>query len=223
MESDERAAARVSEVMRTAPKALSPLAAETHALIEQVLRTVDGAEGFSADVAWAAEQVVAIRKRLAPHARLPDLNLGRPADPTAGRPFYVSGVLGGPHHPMTMPIELTTSDSVTTGRVNLDIAWEGPPDCVHGGYVAHLVDCIMGQHNLNVGIPGMTGTLTIRYRQPTPLRTDLRFEVRTDERVGRKITAKAEIWAGEALCAEADGIFIVPARPPGDAPGWPED
>ncbi|MDG2304026.1 MAG: PaaI family thioesterase [Candidatus Binatia bacterium] len=209
--------------MRTAPGALSPLATETHALIEQILRTVDGAKDFETDVAWAAEQIDAIRARLAPHARLVGLNLGRPADPPAGRPFYVSGVLGGPHHPMTMPIDLATSEGITTGRVNLDIAWEGPPGCVHGGYVAHLLDCIMGQHNLNVGIPGMTGTLTIRYRQPTPLCTNLRFEVRTDERVGRKIASKAEIWAGKALCAEADGIFIVPARPLGDAPGWDED
>lgn len=203
------------EEMRTAPGELDQVASAIHALIEQTVRMVDDQPGFSDDVAWAAAQIDAIRERLARHAKAAQLNLGGPADPPDGRPYYVSGVIGGSYHPMTMPVELETKDGVTTGRVNLDIVWEGPPGCLHGGYVAHLFDGILGQHNLNVGIPGMTGTLSVRYRSPTPLLTDLHFEVRTGDRDGRKITTRGSLFHGDTLCAEAEGIFIVPEALPG--------
>lgn len=201
--------------MRTAPEALHRLASATHDLIEQTIRMVDESQGFAEDVEWAAQQIDAVRERLARHAKNEKLNLGGPTDPPDGRPYYVSGVIGGPYHPMTMPVEIETKDGVTTGRVNLDIVWEGPPGCLHGGYVAHLFDGILGQHNLNVGIPGMTGTLSVRYRQPTPLLTDLRFEVRTGDTDGRKITTRGQLFHGDTVCAEAEGIFIVPDALPG--------
>jgi len=199
-------------ISSSAPKALSQLAAKLHEVIEQSLRTVDEEESYADDVDWAVAQLDSILERLEPHSRASGLNLGRPGDPERGRPFYVSGVLVGPHHPMSMPVEIETIDAVTRGRLVLDIAWEGPPDHVHGGYVAHLFDCVMGQHNLNVGIPGMTGTLTVRYRRPTPLHTELHFEVRTDQQDGRKITTEAKLFANGVLVAEAQGVFIVPTN-----------
>ena len=54
----------------------------------------------------------------------------------------------------------------------------------------------------------MTGTLTVRYRKPTPLRTDLRLEARCQRREGRKIFSWAGIYHGDTLTAEADGLFI---------------
>ncbi len=54
----------------------------------------------------------------------------------------------------------------------------------------------------------MTGTLTIRYRRPTPLHVELRFEGRVDRVEGRKIFTRAELYAEEGLTAEAEGIFI---------------
>ncbi len=199
-------------ISSSAPGALRQLAAKLHQVIEQSLRTVDEAESYADDMDWAIAQLDSILERLEPHARLTGLNLGRPGDPERGRPFYLSGVLVGPQHPMSMPVEIETINGVTRGRLALDIAWEGPPDHVHGGYVAHLFDCVMGQHNLNVGIAGMTGTLTVRYRRPTPLHTELRFEVRTVEKIGRKITTEAKLFADSALVAEAQGLFIVPAN-----------
>jgi acyl-CoA thioesterase FadM len=54
----------------------------------------------------------------------------------------------------------------------------------------------------------MTGTLTIRYRRPTPLHTDLRFEGYLDRTEGRKKFTRGYLYAGEELTAEAEGIFI---------------
>ena len=54
----------------------------------------------------------------------------------------------------------------------------------------------------------MTGTLTVRYRKPTPLRRELRFEARVTHSEGRKNFAEAQLYAGDQLCAEAEAIFV---------------
>jgi len=54
----------------------------------------------------------------------------------------------------------------------------------------------------------MTGRLTIHYRSPTPLRTELRFEGRVVEVSGRKTFTHGTLHADERLCAEAEGLFI---------------
>jgi hypothetical protein len=57
---------------------------------------------------------------------------------------------------------------VTRGRVRFGVTFEGPPGCVHGGFVSHFFDQILGQHNLRAGIPAMTAQLAVRYRRATP-------------------------------------------------------
>ena len=63
--------------------------------------------------------------------------------------------------------------------------YEGPPGHVHGGFVAAAFDEVLGFVQSTTGQPGMTGTLTIRYRKPTPLDTDLRFEATVQRVEGR--------------------------------------
>jgi acyl-CoA thioesterase FadM len=58
------------------------------------------------------------------------------------------------------------------------------------------------------GNPGMTGTLTIRYRRPTPLLTELVFEAYVDRVEGRKIFTHGTLSANGTLTAEAEGLFI---------------
>jgi len=54
----------------------------------------------------------------------------------------------------------------------------------------------------------MTGRLTVHYRSPTPLRTELRFAARVTEVTGRKTFTHGTLHAGGRLCAEAEGLFI---------------
>ena len=54
----------------------------------------------------------------------------------------------------------------------------------------------------------MTGTLEVRYRRPTPLHTDLRFDATLDRRDGRKLFTSGRLYAGDELTAEAKGLFI---------------
>ena len=45
--------------------------------------------------------------------------------------------------------------------------------CVHGGVIAELFDEVLGAANIVADHGAMTGTLTVRYRKPTPLLADL--------------------------------------------------
>ena len=54
-------------------------------------------------------------------------------------------------------------------------AYEGPPGNVHGGMVAAAFDEVLGMAQSLSGNAGFTGTLTIRYRSPTPLYEPLLF------------------------------------------------
>jgi acyl-coenzyme A thioesterase PaaI-like protein len=87
-------------------------------------------------------------------------------------------------------------------------AYEGPPGSVHGGFVAAAFDEVLGMTQSLGGQPGMTGSLTVRYRRPTPLHRDLRFVGRLERVEGRKIFTTARCFDGEILTAEAEGLFV---------------
>jgi hypothetical protein len=94
------------------------------------------------------------------------------------------------------------------GKVRYGYAYEGPPGCVHGGIIAAAFDEVLGFAQSLSGKPGMTGTLTIRYRKPTPLDTDLVFEGWVDRIEGRKIFTVGHCRVGDEVTAEAEGLFI---------------
>jgi hypothetical protein len=75
--------------------------------------------------------------------------------------------------------------------------------------IAETFDEVLGTANLVAGNPAMTGTLTIRYRKTTPLRTDLRIEARCLGRSGRKVHTWGAIFHGNVMTAEAEGIFVM--------------
>src|SRR5258706_87471 len=89
--------------------------------------------------------------------------------------------------------------------------WPKPssvPGHVHGGIVAAIFDELLGFTQSLSGRQGMTGRLTISYRSPTPLHTELRYESRIESVRGRKIMCTGQLYAGDTLCAEAEGLFI---------------
>jgi hypothetical protein len=59
------------------------------------------------------------------------------------------------------------------------------------------------------GKPGMTGTLTLRYRRGTPL-GDLHVEAHIDRADGIKTYAVGHIADAEGVTVEAEGVFILP-------------
>ena len=98
--------------------------------------------------------------------------------------------------------------ALAPGSVTFGSAYEGPPGCVHGGYIAAAFDEVLGYSQTFSGQPGMTANLSIDYRTPTPLRTELRFEAWIEGTEGRKTTCRGTLHAGERLCAEGTGLFV---------------
>jgi acyl-coenzyme A thioesterase PaaI-like protein len=123
--------------------------------------------------------------------------------------FPLSPVIGN-FNPLAPPVEIGVEHGVVHGRAVFGNAYEGPPNCVHGGVVAATFDELLGVSNIEGGTPGMTGTLTIRYRRPTPLRRELRLEGHHVGAEGRKSYARGLMFAGDELTAEAEGIFVQP-------------
>jgi acyl-coenzyme A thioesterase PaaI-like protein len=123
--------------------------------------------------------------------------------------FFPFSPMIGRYNALAPPLRIDIVDGAVHGTANLDAAYEGPPGCVHGGVIAALFDELLGVANISSGVGAMTGTLTITYRSPTPLKTDLTFFAQVQHVEGRKVRTTGTIHAGERLCAEADGIFIL--------------
>ena len=162
----------------------------------------------------AATALEALADRLEVSAA-PGRRVRREPDPSgAAQDFFPTSPVIGFANPISPPVRVELTESGLEGAAYFDYQYEGPPTCVHGGVIAMVFDELLGATNIAAGCPGMTGTLTIRYRRPTPLRTPLRLEARCLGQEGRKITTWGAIFDGEQLLAEAEGIFIqlVPER-----------
>lgn len=94
------------------------------------------------------------------------------------------------------------------GEVNCDWRFEGPPMCLHGGYVAALFDEFLGWVQMLSGGAGATKNLSVTYHKPTPLNVDLKLKARLVSVDGRKIKVAGEMYAGDVMTASAEGLFI---------------
>ncbi len=126
-------------------------------------------------------------------------------DPSASYEF--SPFIGGANA-LAPPISLRPDEDTVRGSVTFGSAYEGPPGCVHGGYVAGAFDELLGATQSLSGAAGMTGTLRVLYRSPTPLNRPLELAGWIREIDGRKIHTEGTLHADGELCAEAEGIFI---------------
>jgi acyl-coenzyme A thioesterase PaaI-like protein len=111
--------------------------------------------------------------------------------------------------------EMITRADGTVGveaRGTFGAAYEGPPSFVHGGWVACAFDEVLGIANIVAGHPGMTARLTVHYRRPTPLFNELVVRAWVDRVEGRRIMSRAEMYHGDTLTAEAEGLFVQPRR-----------
>jgi acyl-coenzyme A thioesterase PaaI-like protein len=127
--------------------------------------------------------------------------------------FLAHSPLRGAENPLAPPLVLEPGERADGtpcmhGRVRMGVAYEGPPHGVHGGYVAALFDEVLGATQGLAYPPGVTGTLTIRYRHVTPVEEDLFFESWVEADSGRRIVCKATCHAGDLLTAEGEGLFV---------------
>jgi acyl-coenzyme A thioesterase PaaI-like protein len=130
----------------------------------------------------------------------------------APRDFGEHSPLSGRCNPLAPPIavefvENSDGNFYVRGEVTFGAAYEGPPGHVHGGFVAAMFDELLGYAQLSTGF---TGTLTVRYRKPTPLHKPLTMKAWPDRVDGRKRVIKGTCHFGDTLLSEAEGLFIAP-------------
>ena len=162
----------------------------------------------------AADALERYAEQLKKHPRLKKV-MGHAESANAGDvgAFFDQSPMIGLANPLAPPVTLSqTSEKTAEGAVTFGSAYEGPPGSVHGGFVAAAWDEVLGFVQSLGGNPGFTGRLIIHYRNPTPLHTELRFKARIVKVEGRKTFTEGEMYAGDMLCAEAEGLFIA-AKP----------
>ena len=111
-------------------------------------------------------------------------------------------------NPLSPPMALEYRGDRVHGVVTFGAAYEGPPGCVHGGYIAAALDELLGATQSLSGDQGMTAHLGVDYRRPTPLGQRIELEGWFDRREGRKIFTRGEMRVNGEVVAEADGLFV---------------
>jgi len=185
---------------RLAP--MTALGDATRALMEAVVETDVELD----EIETATKEIVAIAQRLnATHRQsTADMN---PQE--IRRRFVAYNPVIGKANPFAPPLVVEFDESGhAVSRVTLSRVHEGPPNAVHGGIVALLIDQLLGHAVGTAGPPGMTAQLTVNYRKPTPYDRELLVEAWHTGTSGRRVTAEARISADGVTFADAKALFV---------------
>jgi hypothetical protein len=108
-------------------------------------------------------------------------------------------------------------DETASGRVSFPLVFEGPPGLVNGGFLAVFFDAVTQHQSCAAKRTGKTRSLTITFRWPTPILTELRFDVVRSESDG-KVTSTARLLLDDkVLCT---GEFSTVASSPEKLTGF---
>lgn len=171
-------------------------------LIEATVRTEVGADDIAEARRLVSEATAILRKEQLPGA------FGIRFNSDGTKRSWGNAVLGR-RNPIAPPVRLHHETEMSWTEVDLGPAYEGPAGLVHGGVLALILDQLLGSTAEAQGVPGMTGTLTIRYRRATPL-GPIRGEARIDRVEGIKTFVTGTIICDGEVSAEAEGVFILP-------------
>lgn len=126
------------------------------------------------------------------------------SDAAPGRRVYVDHSRDiGDFNPCFPTYRIQVDGDHASGTVSFPVVFEGPPGVVNGGFLAVFFDLVVQHHNCDVGVAGKTTSLSVRFRRPTPLGTELAFEVERAVEGGR-ITSQARLLAGGEVLCEAE-------------------
>ncbi|GLW98086.1 thioesterase [Microtetraspora sp. NBRC 16547] len=182
------------------------LAQQVRELMDAVVVTDVGEDEMTAVTA----EIVALTERLNAARR------ERPHTPEIapdGTFRHLGNAVTGSCNPHALPLVIErTPEGESRADLEFRPTHEGPPDSVHGGVSAMILDHLLGDAVAASGRAGMTGTLTIRYRQPVPYGQRVVGTAATTRAEGRKtwVDGTITLLDGTPL-VEATGLFITPA------------
>jgi acyl-coenzyme A thioesterase PaaI-like protein len=121
-----------------------------------------------------------------------------PYDPVVGR-----------YNPIALPVVISFQPPLAIGTAVFTTPYEGGPGWVHGAALAATFDIVLTAANHLSGAAGPTVWLTIRFRRPTLIGVEARFEAEVVANDGRRVTSKGRIVQDGVVCVEAEGEFAV--------------
>lgn len=194
-------------------EASSPYWSERRRLAEELRRTLNltlGREVTGEDVSVLADQLSAFNSRYegkpVVKGRLGWLERGAFQDQDS-LSVELSPLIGKSHGG-SLPLKVWIEKGEGRGSVTCDWRFEGPPLCLHGGYVAALFDEFLGWVQMLSGGAGATKNLSVTYHKPTPLNVELVLKAQLSSVEGRKVRVSGEMYAGDVMTASAEGLFI---------------
>lgn len=194
----------VEEVTEEVAEEVAELAAATRRLMLAAATTHVEAHELRTARARMDELTATLGRRTRPRA------LRAPFD-APGRAREVGPEVAWPvfrFNPQALPLAIRFDGDAAYATTVPNALYEGPPESVHGGYLAHLMDCMLGTLVQATGRRSVTGTLDLRYHARTPLDVPLELGARIVSTSGRKTSAEAWVEVDGARTVEARGLFI---------------
>ncbi|MCP2339640.1 PaaI family thioesterase [Actinomadura rupiterrae] len=202
----ERARRERRELDEAHLTALGALAARVRELAEAVVLTdveIDELAEVGAQVEALTARLGAVRREAPPVARYGG----------KGPLRNVTNPVTGPGNPLAPPIEVEFTEAGARAEFVLNHVHEGPPSFVHGGIAAMILDQVLGMAAASKSIPGVTASLELKYRRPTPIGVPLVVEAEVTGTSGRRSHAAGRILNPAGLpTVEATALFITPQR-----------
>jgi len=130
------------------------------------------------------------------------------------RTRFARGFIEAARHPISEgtsgvypPIDFVWHDDLLVAHIRFGPAWEGPPDLVHGGYLAAGFDMVISSMAHRILGHSVTRRLQLRYLKPTFYRSALRYEVEADAPQGRLLELRARLYADDQVTMRATAQF----------------
>ena len=181
--------------------------------VRELISEITTAGADDGDFAAIAAALEPLRDRLASSPRIAlsadGLHTKEHAAVRSGRePAYDRDPLIGLSNPLAPPLARCGGSDSNEWEVTFGDAYGGHPGLVHGGYVVAVLDHVLGVAASSSGVAVMTGTLTTRFRRPTPLNVRLTCAGGVDRVEGRKVFCSATLDAAGSVVAEAHGVYL---------------
>jgi acyl-coenzyme A thioesterase PaaI-like protein len=113
----------------------------------------------------------------------------------------------GSCNPLALPVRLEFDPPKASGIATFTAAYQGAPGCVHGAALAATFDIVLTAANAVAGAPGLTVRLNLRYRRPTLLDAEAKFEAWVTDQTSRRVHSLGRLIQGGEVTMEAEGEF----------------
>lgn len=113
-------------------------------------------------------------------------------------------------HPALPPfvVDVSNGDRVE-GTLTFGPYFLGGGSAVHGGMIMMMFDEVLGIHASSGGRrAARTAYMKTDFRSIVPIGETIRVRAWFEQEEGRKRYVRGDMWAGDVLCAEVEGLFV---------------